>query len=387
LRSYAALTNASAAQPLINRCTHTYSPLLFAQQSLCLSTRRGLCTARGALTDEEEIQEYLKLSDAEVARIVDRCGGSTHFVGNGVNHNLVEGRLKPLKEYLGLTIAELKKLVVSYPAVLGYIHDNLVNEKLEPLKRHLDLTDAELKKIVIGRPPVVGLNHDNLVNEKLEPLKRYLDLTDAELKKIVLSLHSVLAYNHNSVVNEKLEPLKRHLDLTDTELKKIVVGSVAVLSCTHDNLVNEKLEPLKRHLDLTDAELKKIVVSLPPLLGLNHDNVLKKLKLQQECLGYTDAEMRAAVIAQAMLLGHGNIEEKWALMNSGFAQEECGQKLAALRRLGPRGLGVGLARLQHRLGDLEALLGRAPKASEWFQRLVMYTQAMWENALANHARE
>ena len=74
-------------------------------------------------------------------------------------------------------------------------------------------------------------------------------------------------------------------------------------------------------------------------------------------------------------------------MNSGFAEEEDAQKLAALRRLGPRGLGVGFARLADRLADLEALLGRAPKASEWFYRLVMYTQAKWEDALANHASE
>jgi hypothetical protein len=109
--------------------------------------------------------------------------------------------------------------------------------------------------------------------------------------------------------------------------------------------------------------------------------------LQQEFLGYTDEEMWTAVISQPMMLGYGNIEEKYALMNSGFAQEEGAQKLAALRRLGLRGLGVGLARLQDRLADLEALLGRAPKASEWFYRLVMYTQAKWEDALANHSRE
>jgi hypothetical protein len=96
--------------------------------------------------------------------------------------------------------------------------------------------------------------------------------------------------------------------------------------------------------------------------------VVKELTLQQECLGWTDEEMRAAVITQAMVLGYGNIEEKWALMNSGFAEEEGGQKLAALRRL-------GLARLQDRLADLGALFGRAPKASEWFSLLVKCTQA------------
>jgi mTERF domain-containing protein len=309
LRSFAALSTFARRRPLGKLCTQTHSPLLLGQQS----TRRGLCTARGALTDEEELQEYLQLTDAEVARIVDKCAGSNDFVGNGVNHNFVEGRLKPLKEYLGLTIAELRKIVHRFPSVLGYNHDNLVNEKLEPLKRHLGLTDAELKKIVVSMPPV--------------------------------------------------------------------------LSCTHDNLVNEKLEPLQRHLDLTDAELKKIVVSFPAVFSQNHDSVVEKLKLQQECLGYTDEELRAEVVALPHALSYGNIEEKWALMNSGFAEEEGGQKLAALRRLGPRGLGMGLARLQDRLADLQALLGRAPKASEWFQRLVMYKPSRWEDALANHARE
>jgi hypothetical protein len=308
-RSFVALTNASTAQPLGKLCTHNYSPLLFAQQSLGLSTRRGLCTARSTLTDEEELQEYLELTDAEVTRIVDKCG----IVGNGVNHNLVEGRLKPLKEYLGLTI-------------------------------------AELKKIVLASTNVLSCTHDNLVNEKLKPLKQLLGLTDAELKKIVRSLPAVLSYNHDNLVNEKLKPLQQHLGLTDAELKKIVVGSSAVFS-------------------------------------RNHDSLVKKLKLQQECLGYTDEEMRAAVIAQPPALSYGLIEEKWALMNSGFAEDEGSQKLAALRRLGPRGLGVGLARLKDRLADVEALLGRAPKASEWFNRLVMYKPSKWEDALENHARE
>jgi hypothetical protein len=309
-----------------------------------------LCTARGALTDADEIQEYLELTDAEVARIVDKADRSRDFISNGVNHNLVEGRLKPLKEYLGLTIAEVRKIVLASTAVLS-------------------------------------CTHDNLANEKLEPLKRYLDLTDAELKKIVVSLPAVLSYNHNSVVNEKLVPLKRHLDLTDAELKKIVLLSSNVLGLNHDNLVNEKLEPLQRYLGLTDAELKKMVLGSASLFSQNHDSLVKKLKLQQECLGWTDEEMRAEVVVDQRAFGVGHIEEKWALMNSGFAEEEGGQMLAALRRLGPRGLGVGFARLQDRLADLEALLGRAPKASEWFTRLVMYTQAKWEDALANHTRE
>jgi hypothetical protein len=86
--------------------------------------------------------------------------------------------LKPLKECLGLTLAELKKIVFRHPVVLGYNHDSLVNEKLEPLQRRVKVTDAELSKIIVGLSAVLGLNHDSLV-EKLKQLQQCLDLATA----------------------------------------------------------------------------------------------------------------------------------------------------------------------------------------------------------------
>jgi hypothetical protein len=117
LRTFAALSTFARRRPLSKLFTHTYSPLLFGQQSLGLLTRRGLCTARDALTDVQELQRYLQLTDVEVARIVKKS--QSNLVGNGVNHNFVEGTLKPLQEYLGLTIAELKKIVLGSVAVLS----------------------------------------------------------------------------------------------------------------------------------------------------------------------------------------------------------------------------------------------------------------------------
>ena len=64
-------------------------------------------------------------------------------------------------------------------------------------------------------------------------------------------------------------------------------------------------------------------------------------------------------------------------MISRFANEEDDGKVKALRRLKPRGLGVGMGRLERRLADLD-MLGSKPKASEWFCRLVMYTDLQWE---------
>jgi len=79
------------------------------------------------------------------------------------------------------------------------------------------------------------------------------------------------------------------------------------------------------------------------------------------------------------------------MMNQ-FAEEEGDQKVAAFRRCGPRGLGVslhvyvGLGRLRGRLDDLDGL-GCAPKASEWFSRLVFQTDERWAEALQSVKKE
>jgi hypothetical protein len=170
----------------------------------------------------------------------------------------------------------------------------------------------------------------------------YLRFSDAELKKVVVSLPSVLGYNHDNLVQEKLEPLQAYLGLSDAELRKVVVSSTAVLSCNHDSLVQEKLEPMMRVLD------------------------------------YTLDQLKDEVVAQGQALSYGYIDEKWAIMISRFAEEEDDGKVKALRRLKPRGLGVGMARLARRLADLD-MLGSKPKASEWFRRLVMHTDAQWND--------
>ena len=69
-------------------------------------------------------------------------------------------------------------------------------------------------------------------------------------------------------------------------------------------------------------------------------------------------------------------------MMSDFAEEAGDQKLQALRKLGFRGLGVGEPRLKRRLADLKEAFGSAPKASEWFQRLVYDTDAQWAERLS-----
>ena len=68
---------------------------------------------------------------------------------------------------------------------------NLVAEKLDPLHARLELNDAELKKIVLRLPAVLGLNHDSLVT-KLRLQQECLGMTDVEFRDAVLVEASAL---------------------------------------------------------------------------------------------------------------------------------------------------------------------------------------------------
>ena len=91
------------------------------------------------------------------------------------------------------------------PRTLGRNHDSLVNKKLEPLQQYLGLTEAELKKIVLKEPSILGYNHANLVT-KLALYKKLLAMTDEGLKQAVLKEPSCLNYGQG--VEEKWELMR-----------------------------------------------------------------------------------------------------------------------------------------------------------------------------------
>jgi hypothetical protein len=57
-----------------------------------------------------------------------------HRYCSDVNHNLVGRQLKPLRECLGRSHAQLEKIMLG----LTYDHNNLVTKKLNPLQARLD---------------------------------------------------------------------------------------------------------------------------------------------------------------------------------------------------------------------------------------------------------
>ena len=76
------------------------------------------------------------------------------------------------------------------------------------------------------------------------------------------------------------------------------------------------------------------------------------------------------------------VEEKWELMRSGFVWEAGQQQQMSLRVLG-----VGKERLEERLGELEALLGEKPRASEWLRPVVLWSPEKWRAAVLDPTSE
>ena len=93
----------------------------------------------------------MELTDGELARVRGEMGS----IGNLMHASMVDERLEPLQRYLGLTRAELKKIVLKEPRTLSRNHDSLVT-KLALYKKLLALTDEGLKEAVLAQPSILG---------------------------------------------------------------------------------------------------------------------------------------------------------------------------------------------------------------------------------------
>ena len=142
-----------------------------------------------------------------------------------------------LEARLGLNEAELKKVVLRLPSVLGVSVDDTVLPKLAALQERLCLNEAELKKLVLSLPAVLGYSTEANVLPSLAALQSRLDLSEAELKKLVLSLPAVLGYSIVANVLPSLAALQSRLSLSEAELKKVVLGRPSVLGLSVDDTV------------------------------------------------------------------------------------------------------------------------------------------------------
>jgi mTERF domain-containing protein len=101
-------------------------------------------------------------------------------------------------------------------------------ENCDWLQTRLGLDEAELKRVVMKWPPVLGLSYEDNLEPSLAKLQERLGLKEAELKKVVLRLPSVLGYSYEDNLEPSLAKLQERLGLSEPELKKVVLSLPAV---------------------------------------------------------------------------------------------------------------------------------------------------------------
>ena len=146
-----------------------------------------------------------------------------------------------LQSELGLSDAELKKMVMRFPSVLGY-NKASVEPKLDWLQKRLDLDVGQLRKILLRMPPVLGSSVEDNLAPTLEWLQTRLDLDEPGLRKMVLRFPSLLSMSVEDNMAPKLAYLEREIGLSRSELRDWVVKNPTLLGYSLANRYRPRIE-------------------------------------------------------------------------------------------------------------------------------------------------
>jgi len=110
-----------------------------------------------------------------------------------------------------------------------YIDATMANEKCDALQARLGLSEAQLQKVVVTLPAVLGLSFESNVEPSLAKLQARLGLSEAQLQKVVVTLPAVLSYSFESNLEPKLGFLQAELVLSVDVLREKVLRLPASL--------------------------------------------------------------------------------------------------------------------------------------------------------------
>ena len=148
-----------------------------------------------------------------------------------------------LVQELGATLEQAEKAEAKlFPPIRANRTEDKVRNTFRALQERLGLSDAELKKVVLGTPPVLGMSIGANVLPSLAALQERLGLSDAELKKVVLRLPPVLGMSVEANVLPTLEFLQRELGLSDESLHERIVGNPVMLGYSLEKRLRPRLE-------------------------------------------------------------------------------------------------------------------------------------------------
>jgi len=169
---------------------------------------------------------------------------------------------------LGCTAEEAAKAERAlFPNIADRLTRAQANERCSWLQSSLDLSDAELKRLVMRSPQVLGLSVKNNIKPKIDWLQSRLDLDAGQLRKIVLRLPAGLGYSVEDNMAPKLDWLQGRLDLDEEELKKMVVVHPHLLGYSIEDNLEPQLGFFEEELGLSVSDVRAGILSSPARLS------------------------------------------------------------------------------------------------------------------------
>ena len=91
------------------------------------------------------------------------------------------------------------------PTVLGYRFEANVKPKLDAIQRRIGLSEAELRKIVLAQPPILGLSFEKNLGPKLDFFQHTLALPPDDVRARIVKMPALLTYSVDARFRPRLE--------------------------------------------------------------------------------------------------------------------------------------------------------------------------------------
>merc|ERR1719424_2216565 len=160
-----------------------------------------------------------------------------------VTLSVAQQRADTLQARLGLSETQLKKVVTTFPSVLGVRETEPLLAKLQA---RLGLSEAQLQRVVVALPQVLGMSYEAKLEPSLTKLQARLDMDEAELRAVVVGRPQVLGYSYEANLRPKLDFLQVELGLPLERLRELIVAKPARLSYSLDNRYKPRLKACRR---------------------------------------------------------------------------------------------------------------------------------------------
>jgi hypothetical protein len=298
----------------------------------------------GDVLDANEVQlaqSILSASTERLADVITRHSVWTHHPA------LIDRILQPnayiqsteewLFRYLGVSTSDAKKIHLRWP------NSNKCFKRLGRLRLHewlayflsneVGMSNAQLRKMIVSRPRLLAYKLSK-VQSTATYFREELELSCDEFASILQAYPSVLMHS----IDNRLRPNTGFLQNEIGGGKDNWTAWKSVI-CSYPNVYSHSLEKTLlpkvaflsnsgegNALGLNKSELSLVISKFPPILWLSEENLRSKLAFLSDSLELSGQELRTIVVTYPQILGlsvEKNLQHKMEFFLN-YSEENCG---------------------------------------------------------------